>query len=69
VSLRAAVVGALAMLLAAPAAARTLVLPFENAGREPRVFWLGEGSAVLLSDDLGALGLPVVTRDERLGVM
>jgi tetratricopeptide (TPR) repeat protein len=67
--LRAAVVAAALMLLASPAAARTLVLPFENAGREPRVFWLGEGSAVLLSDDLGALGVPVVTRDERRDAM
>lgn len=62
-------VAAAVVLLAGPAAARTIVLPFENAGREPRVFWLGEGSAVLLSDDLGALGQPVVTRDERLTVM
>lgn len=46
---------------------RTLVLPFEDTGREPRVFWLSEGSAVLLSDDLGALGQATVTRDERLG--
>lgn len=66
---QAAIVTAAAVLLASPVAARTLVLPFENAGREPRVFWLGEGSAVLLSDDLGALGQLVVTRDERLSTM
>jgi tetratricopeptide (TPR) repeat protein len=49
----------------APAPGRSLVLPFENAGREPRVFWLGEGSAVLLTDDLAALGVPAVSREER----
>jgi TolB-like protein len=45
---------------------RTLVLPFENAGREPRVFWLGEGSSVILTDDLNALGAAVFSRDDRL---
>jgi Flp pilus assembly protein TadD len=61
-----------AALLLGPAAAaaqtapgRTLVLPFENAGREPRVFWLGEGSSVLLTDDLTALGVAVHSREER----
>jgi tetratricopeptide (TPR) repeat protein len=48
------------------AAPRVLVLPFENKGREPRVFWLGEGSSVLLTDDLMALGVGAVSRDERL---
>lgn len=60
---------ALALLIASPAAARTLVLPFENGGREPRVFWLGEGSSMLLSDDIGALGQPIVTRHERVTAM
>jgi tetratricopeptide (TPR) repeat protein len=50
----------------ASVAARLLVLPFENAGREPRVFWLGEGSSVILTDDLLALGMPVFSRDDRL---
>ena len=49
-------------------AARVVVLPFENAGREPRVFWLGEGSSVVLTDDLVALGIPAFSRDERLRV-
>jgi len=43
-----------------------LVIPFENAAREPRGYWLGEGSAVLLTDDLNALGVPAITRDDRL---
>jgi hypothetical protein len=51
----------------APAtASRVLVMPFETATREPRSYWLGEGSAVILADSLSALGLPVMRRDERL---
>jgi tetratricopeptide (TPR) repeat protein len=43
-----------------------LVIPFENLTREPRVYWLSEGSSVLLAENLRALGVPVFTRDERL---
>ena len=46
-------------------AARVLVMPFENITREGRIFWLGEASAVLLGDDLNALGTSVITREER----
>ena len=65
------VVGALVLLAAANAAAQTapvlqLVIPFENGTREPRGYWLSEGSAVLLTDDLNALGVPVITRDDRV---
>ena len=49
-----------------PVSARQLVMPFENVTREPRLFWLSEGSAVLLADDLIALGAPAITRDDRL---
>src|SRR5262249_40677729 len=42
-----------------------LVVPFENARREPSIVWLGEASAVLLADDLNALGAAAITRDER----
>ena len=64
--------GALAVLLllvAAPCAAqqaRYLVIPFDNAEREARVYWMSEGSAVLLTDDLLALGAPAITREDRL---
>ncbi|MBI2189524.1 MAG: tetratricopeptide repeat protein [Acidobacteria bacterium] len=44
----------------------SLVMPFENASGEPRVHWLGEASAVLLSDDLNALGAPAIRREHRL---
>ena len=38
-------------------------MPFENVTREGRIFWLGEASAVLLTDDLNALGAGAITRD------
>jgi tetratricopeptide (TPR) repeat protein len=48
------------------AAAPQLVMPFENDGGEPRAYWLGEGSAVILTDDLVALGVPAIARDDRV---
>jgi tetratricopeptide (TPR) repeat protein len=45
---------------------RILVMPFENVKREERIFWLGEASAVLLTDDLNALGVNAITRQERM---
>src|ERR1051325_11099752 len=51
---------------APPATARYLVIPFENMTRDPRVYWLSEGSAVILSDDLLALGRAAIARDDRL---
>src|SRR5438128_9080298 len=44
---------------------RILVVPFDNVKREGRIFWLGEASAVLLTDDLNAFGVPAITREER----
>lgn len=49
----------------APAAGRILVVPFENAGREPRLVWLGEASAVVLADELNARNIPAFTRTQR----
>jgi tetratricopeptide (TPR) repeat protein len=40
-------------------------MPFENAAREGQMVWLTEASAVLLADDLNALGANAFTRDER----
>ena len=40
-------------------------MPFENVTRDGRIFWLGEAAAVLLTDDLNALGANAITRDER----
>ena len=45
---------------------RPLVVPFENVSREPRFYWLSEGSALILTDDLLTLGAPAITRDDRL---
>jgi tetratricopeptide (TPR) repeat protein len=50
---------------AAAQAARVLVMPFENVARESRIFWLTEAAAVLLADDLNALGTSAITREER----
>jgi tetratricopeptide (TPR) repeat protein len=50
---------------AAQANPRILVMPFENVTREGRFFWLTEASAVLLTDDLNALGAGAITRAER----
>ena len=46
-------------------APRILVMPFENVTREGRLFWLTEAAAVLLTDDLNALGTGAITRTER----
>src|ERR1700674_3676038 len=48
-----------------PARGRILVMAFENVTREDRIFWLGEASAVLLADDLNALGDNAITREQR----
>jgi tetratricopeptide (TPR) repeat protein/TolB-like protein len=48
-----------------PPPSRVLVMPFENVTRDSRIFWLGEASAVLVADDLNALGISAITREER----
>jgi tetratricopeptide (TPR) repeat protein len=45
--------------------ARALVMPFENVAREGRIFWLTEAAAILVADDLNALGVGAITRKER----
>src|SRR5712691_3181538 len=61
---RTAQVGAAATSQIVPSS-RILVMPFENLKREGRIFWLAEASAVLLTDDLNALGTNAITRQER----
>jgi tetratricopeptide (TPR) repeat protein len=46
-------------------APRILVMPFENVARDGRIFWLTEAAAVLITDDLNALGAAAITRAER----
>lgn len=43
-----------------------LVIPFQNATREARVYWLSEASAVLLTDHLNTLGAKAIRREDRL---
>ena len=50
----------------APADAPFVILPFENPSQEPRLAWMREGAAILLTDALAAAGAPVVEREERL---
>ena len=43
-------------------------MPFENPDANPRLLWLREGLATLLSDAIDAAGFEVVGRDERVAV-
>ena len=49
-----------------PEGAPLVVIPFENPAGEPRLTWMREGSAILLSDVLAAAGETVIDREERL---
>ena len=49
-----------------PLSHRVLVVPFEDLQREPRLVWMGEAAAVLLSDELRARGIDAFTRAERV---
>src|SRR5688572_13527353 len=49
-----------------PEGAAVVVLPFENPAQEPRLTWMREGAAILLTESLAAAGEIVVTREERL---
>jgi len=51
-----------------PAGAVIIVLPFENPTQEPRLAWMREGAAILLTETLAAAGEIVVDREERLQV-
>jgi len=62
---------ALFAISVSPAAAQqrlsgpTLVMPF-TAAADARSAWLGEAVAMLLTDDIDAMGAGVLTRDERI---
>jgi tetratricopeptide (TPR) repeat protein/TolB-like protein len=49
-----------------PAGAPVVVIPFDNPTREPRLAWMREGAAILLSEMLAAAGESVVDREDRL---
>jgi tetratricopeptide (TPR) repeat protein len=44
----------------------TLVMPFDNPDSNQKLYWLGEGSAVLLAEFLERHGALTVPRDERV---
>lgn len=48
------------------AGTRILVVPFDAASVEPRLRWLGEAQAILLTDELNARGVRAITRAERI---
>jgi tetratricopeptide (TPR) repeat protein len=48
-----------------PATGPALVMPFDNVARDGRIFWMSEASAVVLADDLQALGVDAIGHDER----
>ncbi|WP_339939804.1 hypothetical protein [Undibacterium luofuense] len=54
-------------LLPASTARTLLIIVWSGAlvGLLARVFWLGEGSAIILTDDLQTLGVPAIGRDDR----
>jgi len=64
-------IAAILSVIVSPAAlaaqtAPTLVMPFERASDDSPLYWLGEGAAILLADDLNALGVSALTRPERM---
>ena len=68
VLLIAALASGLSTFLAAqapPSPDRVLVMPFDTPKRDTSIFWLGEGAAVVLADDLNALGAQAIAREER----
>jgi tetratricopeptide (TPR) repeat protein len=50
----------------APQKGPIVVLPFDNPSHEPRLAWMREGAAIVLSEMLSGSGEIVVERDERL---
>jgi tetratricopeptide (TPR) repeat protein len=49
-----------------PAGTAVIVLPFDNPAQEPRLTWMREGAAIVLSEVLAAAGEITVDREERL---
>ncbi len=49
-----------------PKTTRILVMPFVPGERDPRLVWLSEASAVLITDTLTAYGFPVLARSDRV---
>jgi tetratricopeptide (TPR) repeat protein len=45
---------------------RLIVMPFESTDHDRRLMWLGEASAVLVSENLRAYGFSALSRDDRV---
>jgi Tfp pilus assembly protein PilF/TolB-like protein len=63
---------ALIVALALPAVAAAqgiakdvLVMPFDNPHQDPKLYWLAEGSAIMLAEYLGRYGAATVPREDR----
>jgi len=52
---------------ASPAIRETLLMPFENAQPDAHLFWLAEGSAMLLADFFEVFGAASIPRESRIG--
>jgi Tfp pilus assembly protein PilF/TolB-like protein len=55
-----------ALAAAEHATAQVLVMPFDNPQHDPRLYWLGEGSAIAMAEFLGRYGVATVPREERV---
>jgi tetratricopeptide (TPR) repeat protein len=66
VTLMALGVPAIAAAQTAVGSSRLIVMPFESAERDPRLVWLREASAVLVSENLRTYGFAALSRDERV---
>jgi predicted Zn-dependent protease/TolB-like protein len=55
-----------ALAQSAVGSSRLIVMPFESTERDPRLVWLGEASAVLVSENLRSYGFSALSRDERV---
>ncbi len=64
-----AVIGWCAAVVASPSLAqpaRVLVLPFDVEAPSVRTAWLGEGTAIVITDQLAAAGVRTFPREERI---
>jgi len=48
---------------------RSIVMPFQATSDEPKAEWLGELAAVAVTRELGAAGVPAISRGDRLLAM
>ena len=50
----------------ATAAPRVFVMPLEVESPTKRTYWVGEGAAILVADELLALGADAISREQRV---